>query len=101
MVVIILESVPKSVRGELTRWLLELRAGVFAGNISAIVRDKLWEMLCTKLKGGNAVLLHSAANEQGFLIRTHGESNYQVRDFDGLQLITIKEKRKNELTLNE
>jgi CRISPR-associated protein Cas2 len=45
MVVVILESVPKTVRGELTRWLLELRAGVFAGNISAIVRDKLWETL--------------------------------------------------------
>ena len=93
MVVVILESVPKTVRGELTRWLLELRAGVFAGNISAIVRDKLWETLCTKLKNGNAVLLHSAANEQGFLIRTHGESNYKVRDFDGLQLITIKENK--------
>ncbi len=101
MVVVILESVPKTVRGELTRWLLELRAGVFAGNISAIVRDKLWEMLCSKLKGGNAVLLHSAANEQGFLIRTHGESNYKVRDFDGLQLITIKEKSKIELTHKE
>lgn len=93
MVVIILESVPKSVRGELTRWLLELRAGVFAGNISAIVRDKVWEMLCSKLKGGNAVLLQSAANEQGFFIRTHGESNYKVRDFDGLQLITVKENK--------
>lgn len=93
MVVVILESVPKSVRGELTRWLLELRAGVFAGNVSAIVRDKLWEMLCTKLKSGNAVLLHNAANEQGFLIRTHGESNYKIRDFDGLQLITIKENK--------
>jgi CRISPR-associated protein Cas2 len=101
MVVVILESVPKTVRGELTRWLLELRAGVFAGNVSAIVRDKLWEVLCSKLKGGNAVLLHSAANEQGFLIRTHGESNYKVRDFDGLQLITIKEKSKIELTHKE
>jgi CRISPR-associated protein Cas2 len=93
MVVVILESVPKTVRGELTRWLLELRAGVFVGNISAIVREKLWETLCTKLKNGNAVILHSAANEQGFLIRTHGESNYKVRDFDGLQLITIKENK--------
>jgi hypothetical protein len=46
-------------------------------------------------------LLHSAANEQGFLIRTHGESNYKVRDFDGLQLITIKEKSKIELTHKE
>ncbi len=45
MVVMLLEKVPTTVRGELTRWLLELRAGVFVGNISALVRDKLWDML--------------------------------------------------------
>lgn len=92
MVVIVLESVPKSVRGELTRWLLEVRAGVFVGNISAIVRDKLWEMLCQKLKGGNALLMHTAANEQGYSIRTRGDSSYKIRDFDGLFLVTIKQK---------
>lgn len=90
MVVIILESVPKNVRGELTRWLLEVKAGVFVGNISAIVRDKLWEMLEQKLKGGNSLLLHSAANEQGYKIQTRGKSNYQVRDFEGLFLVTTK-----------
>ena len=41
MVVMLMEKVPKSVRGELTRWLIELRSGVFVGNISALVRDKL------------------------------------------------------------
>lgn len=90
MIVIVLESVPKSVRGELTRWLLEVRAGVFVGNVSAIVRDKLWEMLRQKLKGGNALLLHNAANEQGYKIHTYGESRYNVRDFDGLLLVTTK-----------
>ena len=92
MVVIVLESVPKSVRGELTRWLLEVRAGVFVGNISAIVRDKLWETLCQKLKGGNALLMHTAANEQGYSIRTQGDSSYKIRDFDGLFLVTTKQK---------
>ena len=92
MVVIVLESVPKSVRGELTRWLLEVRAGVFVGNISAIVRDKLWEMLCQKLKGGNALLMHTAANEQSYSIRTQGDSSYKIRDFDGLFLVTTKQK---------
>ena len=41
MVVIILERVPVSLRGELTCWRLELRSGVFVGSISSIVRDKL------------------------------------------------------------
>lgn len=90
MVIILMEKVPKGLRGELTRWLLELRAGVFVGNISALVRDKLWEMVCQKTKGGSAWLLHSAMTEQGFAIRTHGETYRVVKDFDGLFLIQIK-----------
>jgi CRISPR-associated protein Cas2 len=90
MVVMLLEKVPKSIRGELTRWLIELRPGVFVGNISALVRDKLWDMLCNKLRGGNALLLHSATTEQGFAIRTHGDSDRVIRDFEGLFLVQLK-----------
>ena len=90
MVVMLMEKVPTSVRGELTRWLLELRAGVFVGNISALVRDKLWDMLCAKLRGGNALLQHSDTTEQGFAIRTHGESDRVIRDFEGLFLVQVK-----------
>ncbi len=90
MVVMMLEKVSPSVRGELTRWLLELRTGVFVGQISALVRDKLWEMVCLKTRGGGAaLLLHSADTEQGFAIRTWGNNQRTVRDFDGL-LLTLK-----------
>ncbi|MCY7347781.1 MAG: type I-E CRISPR-associated endoribonuclease Cas2e [Pyrinomonadaceae bacterium] len=92
MVVFLMEKVPISLRGEITRWMLELRPGVFVGNISALVREKLWETICQRLKGGAAMLLHSAANEQGYKIRTFGDSTRKVKDFDGLQLITISEK---------
>ncbi len=88
-----MEKVPVSLRGEITRWMLELRPGVFVGNISALVREKLWEMVCQKLKGGAATLLHSAANEQGYKIRTFGDTTRQVRDFDGLQLIVVSDKK--------
>jgi CRISPR-associated protein Cas2 len=93
MVVFLMEKVPVSLRGEITRWMLELRPGVFVGNISALVREKLWEMVCQKLKGGAATLLHSAANEQGYKIRTFGDTTRQVRDFDGLQLIVVSDKK--------
>ena len=91
MVVFLMEKVPTSLRGEITRWMLELRPGVFVGNISAMVREKLWEMICQKLKDGAVTLLHSAANEQGYKIRTFGDTNRKVKDFDGLQLIFISE----------
>ncbi len=83
MVVIMMEKVPISLRGEITRWMLELRPGIFVGNISALVREKLWEHICEKIKGGAATLLHSAANEQG----------YKIRNYEGLQLIVISENK--------
>ena len=53
MVVMILEKVSPSLRGNLTRWLVELHPGVFAGKISAIVREELWQMcLETRAIGG-------------------------------------------------
>lgn len=93
MVIFLLEKVPVSLRGEITRWMLELRPGVFVGNISALVREKLWETICQKSKGGAATLLHSAANEQGYKIRTFGDTNRQVKNFDGLQLIVTSDKK--------
>ena len=88
MVVIILESITPSVRCELTRWMLELRAGVFVGNISAMVRDELWEMVCSKMRDkAGGWLVHSSATEQGYTIRCWGKTSKQVEDFDGLFLV--------------
>jgi len=67
MVVMILERVPSGLRGKLTRWLLEPRAGVFVGNVSAEVRERLWNL--SRQKGGRngaGILIHSSNTEQGF-----------------------------------
>ena len=88
MVIIILESVPTSVRSELTRWMLELRAGIFVGNMSAMVRDKLWELACSKLgRKGGGWLVYTCATEQGYAIKSWGCTSKAVKDFDGLFLI--------------
>ncbi|HWQ33232.1 MAG TPA: type I-E CRISPR-associated endoribonuclease Cas2e [Blastocatellia bacterium] len=92
MVVVILEKVPASVRGELTRWMVELRTGVFVGDLSGMVRDKLWEMICGKVRKGAGMLVHNAASEQGFAIRFVGETSREVVDFDGLKLIRVIQK---------
>jgi CRISPR-associated protein Cas2 len=89
MVVIILERVPASLRGELTRWMLELRAGVFVGTVSAMVRDKLWDYVCSRMNEGAGLLVHSTDTEQGFAIRFWGEAGRQVEDFEGLTLIRM------------
>lgn len=87
MMVLILERVPAGLRGELTRWLLEAKAGVFVGRVSAIVRDKLWQHACESMGGGAGMLIYPADNEQGFAIRFWGKTSRTVVDFDGLQLI--------------
>jgi CRISPR-associated protein Cas2 len=89
MVVFILERVPASLRGELTRWLLEARSGVFVGTLSAMVRDKLWETTCGAMAGGAAMMIHNADTEQGFSVRFWGATTRSVVDFEGLTLIQL------------
>lgn len=89
MVVMILESVTPSARGELTRWLVEPHPGVFVGHISGMVRDKLWEKCCEGLKKGALIQMWTSNNEQRFQMRTYGATKRDVINLDGLQLIRI------------
>lgn len=91
MVIILLERVTPSLRGELTRWLLELKAGVFVGRVSAMVRERLWRRVCGRMANGGGILVHSADNEQGFEVRFHGNPSRTVRDFEGIQLVQNKQ----------
>jgi len=87
MVVMILERVSPSLRGLLTRWLIQPKVGVFVGNVSALVRDKLWENATKRLKRGGAIMIHSSNTEQGFAIRTAGCPDKLIQHFDGLALV--------------
>jgi CRISPR-associated protein Cas2 len=89
MVVIVLERVPVGLRGELTRWLLEPRTNVFVGDVSAMVRDRLWDRVRGNSRSGAAMLLHSADNEQGFAIRVWGTTSREIVNFEGLTLVRI------------
>lgn len=91
MVVIVMENAPESLRGELTRWLLETKAGVFVGRLSAMVRDKLWEKICQRQDEGGALLIYSAPNDQGYVIRLNGNPRRTVIDLEGIQLIKIQQ----------
>ena len=89
MVVMVLQRVPPTLRGELTRWLLEPQSGVFVGTVSAMVRDKLWEKCYQGLRGGAMMQIWSTNTEQGFQIRTLGLTQREAIDMGGLQLIRI------------
>ena len=77
-----------SLRGELSRWLLEPKAGVFVGQVSAMVREKLWELVCKGVKGGACMMVWSTNSEQGFKIASWGDTSRHILDWEGLQLVT-------------
>ncbi len=89
MVVMILETVPLGLRGELTRWLIEPHPGVFIGHVSAMVRERLWEKCCKSAKGGGVLQIWTTNTEQKFKMRAYGATKREIVDFDGLQLIRI------------
>lgn len=87
MIVLTLTDCPPSLRGELTRWLLEINTGVYVGRVSARVRDQIWERVQKQAKAGRATLVYSSAhNEQRLDFRTH-QSDWEPIDFDGLKLM--------------
>lgn len=90
MVVMILEKVPKSLRGDLTRFLVEVDTGIFVGRVSATVRELLWERAVEKAEGGRVALAYRTNNEQGFALRLHGYPDRSLRDFDGIVLVSVR-----------
>lgn len=87
MLVIVTECVPQRLRGYLSRWLLEVRAGVYVGNYSVRVRQKLWEVVCQQIGEGNAVLAWTSNHESGFEFLTVGTNCREQVDWDGLPLV--------------
>lgn len=103
LTMLITESVPGSLRGELSRWMLEVKAGVFIGKLSALVQEKLWKLACKKIKNGGAIIVRATNNEQRFFIEMAGNCDRMIVDHDGLQLVKFPfsekklERKKNRL----
>jgi len=86
VIVIVLASAPPKLRGYLTRWLMEVRAGVYVGTVTARIRETLWEHVLELAGPGEATLVYQAPGEQGFAIEAHQSKWYPV-DFDGVTLM--------------
>lgn len=86
MVVLVLTAVPPGLRGFLTRWLLEISAGVFVGKVSKRVRELLWERTQTMVRTGRAIMVFTARNEQGLSFLVHGH-HWEPIDVEGITLM--------------
>lgn len=87
MTVIVLIAVAEGLRGHLTRWMVEVAAGVFVGSPTSRVRDRLWTVLSQRVGDGQAIMIEPADNEQGWAVRTAGRDRWQPIDLDGLILM--------------
>lgn len=93
MTVIAMDTAPEGVRGELTRWFLELKPGVFVGKVNVRIRDLLWEQICKTDAADGAVMVYSDTNEQGFSMRVYGDPKRSVVDLEGVQLIMVQHEK--------
>ena len=63
MMVIVVTNAPPRLRGRLAAWLLELRAGVFVGDYSARVRERIWDQVVAHIEDGDAVMVWRAQTD--------------------------------------
>jgi len=89
MVTVVTEAVPPRLRGRLAVWLLEVRAGVYVGDVSARIREMLWDQINALADDGNVVMIWATNTESGFDFVTYGENRRMPVDFDGMRLVTF------------
>ena len=86
MIVLTLSKCPVGVRGDITKWLMEISTGVYVGNINPRIREALWDRICANIKNGEATMVFSTNNEQGFAYCVHN-TTWKPIDFDGVLLM--------------
>lgn len=86
MIVICVTNCPPGLRGDLSKWLSEVNMGVYIGKLSAKVRDELWDRICDSIKSGQATMVYSTNNEQGYAFLTHN-TTWVATDYEGITLM--------------
>src|SRR3989339_998598 len=96
MMVIVVENAPPRLRGRLGVWCVELRAGVYVGDYSVRVRERIWRMITREIGEGNAVITWNTNNDAGFDFCTAGNNRRVPVDFDGFKLVAFEKKESGE-----
>ncbi|SKA93774.1 CRISPR-associated protein, Cas2 family [Paucidesulfovibrio gracilis DSM 16080] len=89
MTVIVVESVPPRLRGRLAVWMLEIRAGVYVGDLSLRTREMVWSTVREGIADGNGVMVWQSRTEQGYSFETLGVNRRVPVDFDGMALVSF------------
>jgi CRISPR-associated protein Cas2 len=88
VIVLVLTAVPRGLRGDLSKWLLEVSPGVFCGRVSRRVRELLWARVERGVRDGCAVLVVTDhGREQGYEVLTAGRDRWVPVDLEGITLM--------------
>ncbi|TRD15383.1 type I-E CRISPR-associated endoribonuclease Cas2e [Palleronia caenipelagi] len=87
MLVIAVSNAPPRLRGRLAVWMLEIRAGIYVGDYGRRIRERIWGDVCGMIEEGDAVMVWSAPNDQGFDFATIGRNRRMPVEWDGLTLV--------------
>lgn len=88
MLVIVVENVPDRLRGRLAVWLIEVRCGVYLGNVGRRIREMIWDTITKGAENGSAVMAWTANTESGFDFVTFGANRRQPVEMNGLKLVS-------------
>lgn len=86
MTILILERVTPSLRGELSKWLIEVQAGVFVGKINVMIQEALWDRTVARAEEGTVTMIWRKNNEQGFEVKTWQPKDYVPIYIEGIWL---------------
>lgn len=87
--VVVTENVPPRLRGRLAIWLLEVRAGVYIGDVSRRTREMIWQQLEAGYEDGSVVMAWASQTESGYDFQTLGANRREPIDHDGLRLVAF------------
>jgi len=89
MIMVVTENIPPRLRGRLAIWLLQVRAGVYIGNVSRRIREMIWEQCEHYIEDGNIVMGWATNTESGFDFQTLGKNRRIPVEMDGLRLVSF------------
>ena len=84
---VVTEAVPPRLRGRLAVWLLEVRAGVYVGDVSRRIREMIWQQVNVLAEDGNVLMAWATNTESGFDFITYGKNRRLPVDFEGIRLV--------------
>jgi len=90
MLIVVTETVPPRLRGRLAILLLEIRAGVYVGDVSRKIREMIWEQIGSLYEEGNAAMAWATNTESGFDFQTIGKNRRIPINYDRLRLVSFR-----------